>query len=309
MAGFPLYTHIHCSARYEPSAQALEKDLDKWMKNSDIVTLTEVSNDKRAQKLQEEGWGYYNAKKDNGADDAGIAWNKDTWTCPWRAVRRLHTKTYIEVESGKVNTIFVHACSVTLKHNKTGRKLLISVARLPSGLAAAQGWNTLEQGWRARKAAYMECNSTWSQWVEQTRIENKVDGIMVVADWNLDLKMQWVQQYLAEVWGQQYVLTWRFFPTGGTSGHKMLAGTMARHLAIQQAEHGGTAELLEPISGTNHRPYTETLKFQPGEITADPTAGDVKIEYPAWWGFGDYIDDEIYTLERFAAGRPGGEVL
>jgi hypothetical protein len=279
--------------------------MDRWMNSCSMITITEVANDRHAATLREKGWGYHNAKKNNGADDAGIAWRKDTWYNPWRATRKLTNRTYLDVETGERTTEYVHACSVVLKHVTSGSKILVSVARLPSGLDAAAGFNELEQGWRARKAAYIECNVTWSAWVEQTRIENNVDAIMVVGDWNLDLKADWVREFLTTHWGERFHLTWTHFPTmgSGLGGNRIIDGTLAKHLKIED----DSAKLMDKVASSDHRPYIEHLKFKPGDIIGEPTTGDT-YHGEAWWGFGDYVDDELYTIEQFA-GSAGGEVL
>jgi hypothetical protein len=306
MAGHPQFNHIHCSSRYDRPASDLEKDMDDWMEKCSVITVTEVENDNRAATMREKGWEYYNAKRNNGQDMAGIAWKRETWYCPWRATRKLHTETFRDVEGVVGLEEYVHAAAVVLRHTTSGSKLLVSVARMPSGLAAAERWSTLEAGWRARKAAYIECNNTWSRWIENVRIANKVDGIIVAGDWNLDLKMNWVRLFLTQNWGERMPLTWKDFPTTGTSpsSNKVMDGTLARHL-----ESFDGATMMDRVRSSDHRPYKETLKFKLGEITVDPTAGDT-YEGEIWWGFGDYVDDEIYFGEKdWQLGSVGGEVL
>ena len=306
MAGTPEFRHIHCSSRNDRSAADLEADVDHWMQGSSIITMTEVANDNHAAKLREKGWGYWNAKKNHGQDDAAIAWRKDTWYNPWHATRKLTTRQYRDVDTGQLTTDYVHACGAVLKHTKTGSKLLVTVARLPDGLSAASGWNELEAGWRARKAAYMECNITWAAWTEQVQRENHCDGIIVVGDWNLDLKADWVRAYLGEVWGPKYHLTWKHFPTfgSGLGGNRIIDGTLARHLDTLE----GGAILMDKVRSSDHRPYKEQLIFKPGEIQEEDVTGDRYVG-EIWWGFGDYEDDEIYTIEKFVAGAAGGETL
>jgi hypothetical protein len=127
----------------------------------------------------------------------------------------------------------------------------------------------------------------------------------VVGDWNLDLKAQWVRDFLLTHWGENFNLTWTKFPTYGSSagGNKVIDGTLAKHLHIED----DTAVLMEKVRSSDHRPYKEHLKFKAGRILADPTTGDT-YHGEEWWGFGDYEDDEIFALIP-GTGTPGGEVL
>jgi hypothetical protein len=107
----PAFTHIHCSSRFDRSAESLETDLDDWMSQSSLITVTEVNNDNRAAKLREKGWSYFNSKLNQGQDDVGIAWEKANWaqrtglprssrTPPSSVVRGLSTSTQPQWCSG-----------------------------------------------------------------------------------------------------------------------------------------------------------------------------------------------------------------
>ena len=84
-------------------------------------------------------------------------------------------------------------------------------------------------------------------------------------------------------------------------GNRIIDGTLAKHLHIQE-----DTILMDKVRSSDHRPYKEHLKFKTGPIVVDPTTGDT-YHGEIWWGFGDYTDDEIYTIEKFA-GAAGGEL-
>jgi len=60
--------------------------------------------------------------------------------------------------------------------------------------------------------------------------------------------------------------------------------------------------LMATTASSDHRPYKERFAFaskagSPGATDDDDTAsGDTKPG-DEWWGFGDYIDDEIYAMD------------
>src|SRR5215510_11163295 len=122
MAGF---THIHCSSRFDRSAASLEADLDDWMAKSELITLTEIDNDHRAATMREKGWAYYNAKKNNGADNCGVCWDTSVFTKKSSRVVELQNNRYYTL-SNHVSP-HVWAIMLMLKHKESGDRLLVSV--------------------------------------------------------------------------------------------------------------------------------------------------------------------------------------
>ena len=304
----PAFTHIHCSSRFDRPAASLEIALDGWMNQASIITLTEVQDERRENTLREKGWNHYSAKRGAGADNCAVAWDRSVWTSSWQGVRKLHTKKYDRFKVDK-KAAFVHACTVVLKHKSSGKKLLVTVAHMPSFVDAIgkPGFRTSGEGWRSRKVAYIESTKTWSTWTEALIRRHNLDGVLVVADWNLNLKDDWVRDYLRNHWGKTYKQAWKHFPTGGTmvGSRQVLDGSLVRHLAIED----GGAKLMARTASSDHIPYKERLRFAKGELTPDDDQdGDTTPGKP-WWGFGDYSDDTLYAIDRVKTGASGGELL
>lgn len=303
MAGFPEFNHIHCSSRNDRPVAALEADLDTWMAQCSLITLTQVQNDRHAAAMREKGWAYYNSAKDNGSDHAGIAWRVDTWAKTWSNVRRLIQQPY-QLYATVSSPAYIWAAAVILRHRTSGRKLLVVCTAMPPHLEGR--WTSLEEYWLNRKRAYMAGCDALSNWCEQLQRLKDVDGIMIACDWNLNLRDDWYRDFLIDCFGPQYHFGWTHYPTAGTSlgGNKIIDGTLVRHLKVEVG-----AVLLPRVESTNHRPYKEQFKFVKGEIPwMDPPTGSTQPGV-AWWGFGDYDDDEIYAIERELTGAAGGEVL
>src|SRR3954469_24792676 len=124
------FTHIHCSSRFDRSAEALENDLDNWMARSDLITMTEVGNNGHAARLAEKDWNYFNSKQGGGRDNCAIAWDTTVWS---------KVKTHlIQLENVRWYTVGHHvsphlyAATVLLRNRATDERLLCAVCHLPA---------------------------------------------------------------------------------------------------------------------------------------------------------------------------------
>lgn len=342
MANLPQFHHIHCSSRFDRSPASLETDLDTWMSESSLVTVTEVTNDARAARLREKGWGYYNAKDDQGrdADNCAIAWENATWHRLTGKITRLSNNTF-DRRYGMQN-IYIYSCTVVLKNVSSGHKLLVSVTHFPAHIEGPGGWNH-STGWQARKNAYMNALTNWSKHVKDLSDKMNIDAQLICADWNLNLKADWVQVLLGNHWGNEYSLVWSNFPTDGGSLHggpavpndapgkghhdRIIDGSMTNGLSV--VNH---PSLMARVSSSDHRPYQESFRFDMAAGTPAKAKATAKkkhavqvgqnasVDTPgfgdtfhgeAWWGFGDYMDDEAYfdPSKDYSTGEAGGEVL
>ena len=320
MATLPKFKHIHCSSRYDRSPESLEADLDDWMDHSSLVTLTEITNDRRAATLQEKGWNYYNARIGPDSDNCGICWRLDTWKRTFGVVKRLSTNTFDRFNG--MHNLYIYSCSVVLKHVTSGHKMLVSVSHLPSHIEGDHGLRSVGVGWEGRKRATRQALNNWATQVKDLERKQHCDGALVIADWNLNLKDQWVWNLIHDQF-TTYRLAWNQMPTAGgavtggpsapqgapgVSTHdRIIDGTLYRGLKLSDGPN-----LMARVRSSDHRPYNESFTFlSVGEKEPvdphDTPSGDVKHPDP-WWGFGDTMTDEIYALES-ATGDAGGEVL
>jgi hypothetical protein len=316
----PEFRHIHCSSRYDRSPASLEADLDDWMDNSSLVTLTEITNDRRAAKLQEKGWGYYNARTGPDSDNCGTCWRLDTWKRTYGAVRRLSSGTFDRVNG--MHNLYVYSETVVLRRTDTGHKLLVSVSHLPSHIMGPGGFSKADLGWAARKRATLTALGNWSSHVKDLERKQKTDATLIVADWNLNLKDNWVRALLRDKFGPNYRQAWKVMPTSGGvlhgnqdtpsdgpgmgRGDRIIDGTLYRGVKVT----GGPTQ-MHRVRSSDHRPYSESFQFLGKAEAPDPdtdATGDVH-HGTEWWGFGDYMDDELYPVEEVATGDAGGEVL
>jgi hypothetical protein len=318
MANLPSFHHIHCSSRFDRSAASLDADITDWQTKSSLITLTEVEDDHRASQLRAQGWGYYACKLGPYAADGAIGWDTTKWKQLHGAVRKLSKHTYMRAYSKRVT--YIYSVTAVLKRVDTGHKLLVSVAHFPAHIEGQNGWRTDLEKWKARKATYLDALGGWSNHVNDQVRKQHVDAALLVADWNLDLKENWVRSTIMDHWGPSWHLAWQAFPTSGGSMHggpvaplgapgvskgdRIIDGSLYQGLKVDTPPN-----LMARVSSSDHRPYQERFTFADkaeNPITA-PASGDIK-HGDAWWGFGDYMTDEIYPTPA-ATGDAGGEVL
>lgn len=331
MAGF---THIHCSSRFDRSAAALEADLDDWMSKSSLITVTEVQNDRHAVKLREKGWGYFNAKLEGGRDDCAIAWNTDVWKRVSTRVIRISNDTF-----NRGGPQYLYACEAVLVYRDTGHKTLIDVSHMPAHVEGQGGLGNRRDEpaaiWAARKAAYLSGLSKWSTHVKNAERKAHTDAAMIVGDWNVNLKDKWFRDLLHNHFGPDWRVAWMLLPKAGGAltgagepmgsmgkGDRIIDGSMLKDIKVSDGP-----QMMARVLSSDHRPFREELTFalKPHLSEAEKKAvrkekfkdrqdddlqGDIK-HGDEWWGFGDYLVDEIYFTpgEEVLTGEAGGEVL
>lgn len=301
------FTHIHCSSRFDRSAESLEADLDTWMQSASLITLTEIDNDRRASRMAEKGWNYFNSKLNNGQDNCGMCWDTSVWVKKRTHVAQLENVRYQTLSHH--TSPFVWAISVLLGSRVDDSTLMVSLTHLPAHIQGRGGFanprGPEDQEWRARKLAYTTAMTTWSSTTKVLVKSWKPSATMCVADFNLDLKVKWVRDYLKDHWDSTGLqLAWRDFNSLGTSidgGSRVIDGTLYKGMKLDQKPR-----IMKSVRSSDHRPYTES--FELGKFDAADWEASGSIKGDPWWGFGDYHDtDEIFV--DAATGASGGEVL
>ncbi len=322
MANLPEFTHIHCSSRYDRPAATLESDLDGWMDQASLITLTEITNDRRAATMREKGWAYYNAALGGGRDDCGICWDTSVWKRRSGSIVRISNNTYSRLKGR--SGLYLYSCSVVLRNINSGHVLLVTTSHMPAHIQGVGGFKTNVDEWAARKQAMLSGLRKWNADVREKERRAHADATLICADWNLNLKLDWVRGLLHDYWGDRYREAWQRFPTEGGSmkggpvaplgapgvskGDRIIDGSLYNGLKVTEDPN-----LMHRAVSSDHRPYKESYRFlskaeKPLENDHDDKPhGDTK-HGDAWWGFGDYMTDELYPTPT-ATGDAGGEVL
>lgn len=299
--------HIHYSSLWSTPIGELEKDFDYYMARTDILTVTEVQNDRRSAKLAEKGWKYFAATGVRGGDECAVAWKNSVWKLEWKKALKVSQKTW----KRKGNTVApLHASTVVLRHKQTGFKLLISAMHFPA--LVEDVWRTPKAAQDARVQTYKRSITNWKKHINQQEMKHKPDGVILTGDWNLDFKKNWVRNYvMSEFKPRGFKLSWKHFPSNGThyrgriidaslfkgmktkDGSKLVPkrkGKTSDHRGFRTVYTKGKTKVLGPSAGTG--PGAKELT---GEEEDYPPSGDTKQGIP-WWGFGDYDDDTEYQL-------------
>lgn len=304
----PEFNHIHCSSRFDRTPASLEHDLDDWMDECSLITLTEVAKDSRASTMREKGWSYYNARRDTGADECAIGWSNEYWSRGWAGARKLTNTRFYNLVGTPCRPIY--SATTMLKRRSSGHKLLVSVTHMPAHVEGPYHWRTSAYAWQARKKAYLEALRSWNTHISAQVRQRNPDAVMIVSDWNLSLKEDWVRDLLRDRF-DGYKHAWQRFPTtgssltqegGSTAWHplgnsdhdRIIDGTLYKGLKVTREPN-----LMPRVRSSDHRPYKEGFRFAgKAERPDDDTASGDTHKGEAWWGFGDYAYDELYDVVR-----------
>lgn len=235
------FKHIHLSTRYDRSADVLRRVVASYIRNgASLLTFTEVDSEKREKVLRQfEGYGFIAGDK-TGRDDCGIMWNEEEWEV-------IHAKTFNVAEYMAGN---IGAALVVLKHKTSRKKIVVSVVHLPS---AVEGSGRVEGG---RAAEWYLARRNWVSTTKKIAKRFGVRSILLVADWNLDLKKAWVRA-LIKSQHPKWKWVWKTFPTVGTHGNRLIDFTLFKgplRVVERPQIHGIT-------KASDHRAYEETFAF------------------------------------------------
>ena len=287
---------IHCSSRYGRSARSLEYATDTFYKKASIVTLTEVGSVERKRAPFENGWGYFNAQGASGFDECGIAWDLDFWTVRWKKGVKVSDKWRKPWGDGFRWPVV--ACTVFLKHKQTGHTCLVSVAHMPTKTSTASGFNPVGRAWAQRVAVYKQATRNWSTYAAQVKRTHNPDMFLIVADWNLNFRHQWVRRWVngqfSEISAKH---AWKHFTGSGTHGRSVIDAVLYTGCSTPH----GSVVIHDPGDSTDHTPFithfSRTAKpGTPGPGGEDDNAGG-GFGTP-WWNFEDYGDETLYKVEE-----------
>lgn len=233
--------HIHSSSRFDRSALSLVRAVAYYILFADLLTFTEVANDRRAQALRALGWRRIQMIGKPGVDECAVMFLR----LKWRYVT--HNVTLLSQQK-LANGRWLYALTVELEHRRTKQRLLVSVTHLPAHI---QGPGRIEQDAQGR--IYTAAVKTWHNFLMVSRRPGL--SIMAVADWNLDVRLSWVREWLTRMfiglrssWGARS----RPLPEDGTHGSRLIDDTRSNMTLYR-------IDLLRDDDSSDHRPYREVL--------------------------------------------------
>jgi len=234
------FKHTHLSTRYDRSVEVLRKVVSGYTETADIITLTEVDSERREKALRFDKWGVVTGDK-TGRDDCGILWDESVW---WS--RHEETFNVTPYMAGNVG-----AAVAILEHKATGKRVLFSVIHLPSSV---EGNGRVAGG---RRDEWYDAVNAWRKKCKALARKYKTRRMVLVADWNLNLKARWVRTVVRGLF-PLWKFTWDVskLPAGGTHGSRLIDFTITKgrikvarrpriHRSHPVSDHRGYDEVLE----------------------------------------------------------------
>lgn len=248
-----IFDAIHSSSLYTKPEHTLPPVLKKYMNHSSICTGTEVTKNRkqRVKKFADENnYGVLVGSK-NYRNDCWILWNKDDW-------RKVYGENH-QIKTGVLynrfgNQMPPNVCTtVILDDRDTKFRTMTSVMHLPAGV---------EKGSKLRNAKrFVAWNievRAWKRRVNKLAREHKVDGVHMVADWNMDWKKNHVRVLFKTVM-PKFKCEWagKKLPAGGSLYKRLIDfGFTKRQIVCTKAY------LFEDDTSSDHRPVGATLKMK-----------------------------------------------
>lgn len=246
------FTHVHSSSRFDRSVESLEKAIDHYIDIGSIITFTEVAFPWRERPLVDvPKWGHVLGDL-SMRDDSGIIFDKEVW-------RKIEAGTAIVLQPmfWKENGEKVEptgAAFAVLEHKDTNKRLLATVCHLPSGVEGPAGLSGLPN----RVAAWREAQRNWKKEWNRLAKKHDVDGVLVVADWNINIKRKlFLPLFKAIQPGLTLVFNYKDVPVDGTHHKRWIDFSFIRgELKVVKSPW-----LLKDDNSSDHRPYAETFAW------------------------------------------------
>lgn len=237
----PRLRHVHSSSRFDRTPVSLLRAAKWYIQMADLVTFTEVANNARVRALRHlPGWGFAQVEAP-GQDECALLYLKVKWRLVSVETRRL--------SEGEIARGVIYALVVVLEHRRTKQLVVVSVAHLPAHVEGNF------RDFNPQVPVYKECLTELAHMVTDWRANQHYDGILIVADWNLSWRLEWVRDLIHGVlpglrctWGAD-----RLPPKGvGTHGPRPIDYTLTDLLVLKAA-------VTKDDPSSDHRPYREVL--------------------------------------------------
>lgn len=230
------FNHTHGSGRFTVGAGLLGTWLDRQRVSSDLITYTEVDKNKRASELKAPGWEVVYGDK-GPRDDCGIAWRSAVFTKVWAGTITLDAPSYRNKRGWMTDQ--AEAAYAVLELN-TGKRVVVGVAHMPTSVGGTRIYSFAARSLRKN--------------AQELSKKHRGDAIMLVADWNRNLRLAATRTYLRR-YAPKYRVTWNSsLPKRGTFGHEIIDFTLAHGLKVIRRPH-----LLAHSAVSDHTGYRETL--------------------------------------------------
>lgn len=240
----PEFEHIHLSGLWDAPKVRWAAAITMAHRLASVVSVTEFT---LAPVKAPKGWAVYHPSGE-GRKECAIFWDTEVWDDPQGKFAEPISHTDYALGSGKTRPP-VHLIGLSLRHRATGKRVTFEVLHTPS---AIEGHGGLVAGVRRAKAMNEAMTG-----ILKRRKAHKHEDTVLSGDWNLNLKLPWVQAYFrARLRG--FRNGWRIMPKSGTHGKRLIDGVrITRRLRII-----GSSMVLSPVAGFDHRMVLTTIGWR-----------------------------------------------
>lgn len=236
--------HLHSSSRFDRTPLSLLTLVKAWLGRVDLITLTEVGNNKRVAALKRlPGWTFTQVEDAAapGADECAIITRDAALKVLSFAAVKLTDKATSDRGIRKT-----YALNATVQTTALER-LVVSVVHLPAHVEKGDEL----AGRPLDVAAWKDSVATWAKVLEIARL--KGFGIIAAADWNTNFKraehrerIDALMPHLKSAWFVGGI------PTTGTHGSRLIDDTRTT-LGVE------AIRLVSARGSSDHTPYLATL--------------------------------------------------
>jgi hypothetical protein len=241
------FVHIHSSSRYDRSVDSLRRAVSRYIKDSDLVTFTEVEYEHREKVLRQvKGWGCATGDI-SPRNDSGIIWDLEVW-------QLIDEGNEVVAKVAAYGQKPVSATWACLRHRETGLVVVVIAVHAPSDV---QGPSRLKPTQRTA-AWWSTMRGVKRLWKRLSKTFN-TDGLLVTGDWNVDIKKVWVRA-LFKSFAPSFSLVWsgKDFPKDGTHHSRIIDFSFIR---------GAVKRIVNPRiyrddDSSDHQPFVEKLGIE-----------------------------------------------
>lgn len=241
------FTHIHSSSRYDRSPASLEAAVNRYIKDSDLVTFTEVEYESREKVLRKvPGWGCATGDI-SPRNDSGIIWDSEVW----ELIAEGNEVIAAVAANGQAP---VAATWAVLRHRVTKKVTVNIVFHAPSSVEGPNGFIPRSQRVLAWWSVANGVRKLWKRLSDQYNS----DGILVCADWNVNIKKA-VFRGIFKTSYPSFSLVWdgKNFPKDGTHHSRIIDFSLVRG-AVKRIRN---PRIYRDDVSSDHQPYIETLQL------------------------------------------------
>ena len=243
-----MFDHIHASGRFTASTKEEEAAVDSYMRQSDLLTVTEVDAAARSKCLAEPGWNPVFGNK-GGRDDCGLSVRKSVFVVQDEGTSTLSPLRY-RTERGKLADT-TEAAFAVIREKTTAKVGVVIVVHMPHGMQDELRTNHIRSD---VAKAYRDMVKGIRKLANRLNKKHNANWTMIVGDWNLNIKSAWVGPYFRVNFPGYSVNFHKPYPSWGSFGKTLIDLALLRGIKVKKGPN-----VLPHKAGFDHVGWKQTL--------------------------------------------------